>query len=438
MVQAISRVLRAQLPIWLVTPLVALAIAGGFGGGYLGALQLTTPCPLERETCAEFANFWRAWQLAEDHFVDPSAIKPEEMTDGAIAGMLDSLGDEGHTRYLSAEEAQSERESLSGRFEGIGAYIDIRDEQPVIVQPMEGSPAERAGLRAGAQILRVDGVDVRGVTIDELRNKVRGPKGSSVTLTVLYEGETQPVDVTVVREEISLRSVSWRMLPDDVAMIHVNRFSQSTSEEFAAALAEAQTGGARGILLDLRDNPGGLVLELVDVAGQLLPPESTVLLEQERDGSRQALKTASDATPTDLPLVVLVNNNSASAAEILAGSLRDNGRARVIGTPTFGTATVLRPFDLDGGAQVRLGTSEWLTPKGEAVRGVGIEPDELVTLPAGSVPLTPREAAELDDAGLSGTEDAQLRRGLEVLGELAQQQGAHNDEPGRHQDAARV
>jgi carboxyl-terminal processing protease len=419
MAARIARAMRVNIPIWLVAPMVALALAGGFGGGYLSALRLTAPCPLDAESCAALANFWRAWDIAEDNFVDPEALDAATMTDGAIAGMLDSLGDEGHTRYLTAEEAEAERESLSGRFEGIGAYIDVENDQPVIVRPIEGSPAERAGLRPGDKIMRVDGEDVRGLTVEELRNKVRGPRGTGVTLTIVHEGDASPVEVSIVREEIALRSVSWRMLPDQVALVNVNRFAQRTGEEFRQALTELEGQGARAIVLDLRNNPGGLVSELVGVAGQLLPPESTVLLEQDRDGMQRPYQTAQDSKPTALPLVVLVNENSASAAEILAGALKENGRARVIGVPTFGTATVLRPFDLPGGAQLRIGTSQWLTPQGEEVRGVGIQPDELVALPAGTAPLTPREAAELSAQALRASEDAQLVRALELVDELA-------------------
>ncbi|MFO7166796.1 MAG: S41 family peptidase [Chloroflexota bacterium] len=399
--------------------MIAVALVAGFGGGYLSALQLTTPCPLDAASCRTFAIFWRAWDIAADHYVDPEAIDPKTMTDGAIAGMLDSLGDNGHTRYLTAEEAQAEREALSGRFEGIGAYIDVLGDQPLIVQPIEDSPAERAGIRTGDRILRVNGEDVRGISVEELRNKVRGPKGTTVTLTILHEGEAEPVEIAVVREEIRLRSVSWRMLPDGVALVQINRFAERTSEEFRQAREELEAQGARALVLDLRNNPGGLVTELVGVASQLLPPESTVLIEQDRSGNTRPYKTARDSQPTTLPMVVLVNENSASAAEILAGALKDNGRARVIGMPTFGTATVLRSFDLPGGGQVRLGTSQWLTPEGKEVRGVGIQPDELVALPPGVAALTPREAAKLSAQALRAGEDAQLARALELVDELA-------------------
>ncbi len=413
----VRKLLRLQLPVWLITPLITLALLVGVGGGYLLALRLTQPCPLSPSECTALGNFWRVWQIARDNFVDPEAINPQAMTDGAINGMLDSLGDQGHTRYLNTEEARQEREALSGRFEGIGAYIDVRDGQPLIVAPIEGSPAERAGLRPGDLILRVNGDDVRGTTIEQLRNRVRGPKGTRVVLTIQREGVAEPFDLAIVREEVNVPSVTWRMLPDQVALIKINRFAARTAEELQQALTDARAQGAEAILLDLRNNPGGLVTQLVAVASQFMPEGATVLLEQDRDGSRRPYTTSDGGLALDVPLVALVNGNSASAAEILAGALQDNGRARVVGQPTFGTATVLRPFDLEGGAQVRLGTSQWLTPRGNVVRGVGIKPDVLIALPPGVAPLTPSEAAALGPDELPRSNDVQLLRGLELVRE---------------------
>lgn len=417
----LSRVLRFHLPIWLVMPMLALTFALGLGGGYLGALELTSPCPLDRQTCASFQNFWRVWTLASDHYVDPAAVNPTKMVDGAIEGMLDSLGDRAHTRYLSPENARAWRESLSGRFEGIGAYIDVRNDQPIIIEPIENSPAERAGLRPGDLILKVDGKDVYGVTVEELRTLVRGPKGTNVVLTVRHVEESLPIDITVVREEINLPSVTWRMLPNNIALINLNQFSERSSEEMKQALIDAKAQGAAAIVLDLRNNSGGLVYELVEIAGEFLPPDTTVLLEQDRSGQRQPYKTREAGVATTIPLVLLVNNNTASAAEILAGAMKDTGRARVIGMPTFGTATVLRPFELDDGAQVYIGTTQWLTPKGEIVRGKGINPDELVPLAPNKAPLSPSEAARLSEQELLQSDDVQLVRALDAIKEIVAQ-----------------
>ncbi len=411
----VSRIVRVQVPIWLMTPLLGLMLVLGFGGGYMSALKLTNPCPLASETCASFNNFWKAWDLVSKNYVDPQAVVPQEMIDGAISGMIDSLGDRGHTRYLSAEMAKSEREALEGRFEGIGAYIDVRDDQPIIIQPIENSPAERAGIRPGDLIMKVDGNDMRGVTVDELRLRVRGPKGTSVVLTVLHEGATDPVDITVVRDEIKLPAVSWTMLENRVALIRLNQFAFNATTEMQQALTQAQAQGATAIVLDLRNNPGGLVDQLIGVASQFLPPDTIVLLEQDRSGNRTPYKTRSSDTRTELPLVVLVNGNSASSAEILAGALQEAGRARVIGVSTFGTATVLRSFGMDGGAELRIGTTQWLTPKGEVVRGKGIRPDEIVALPPGVQPLSPSDAGKMDITRLLASEDAQLNRALQIV-----------------------
>ena len=397
--------------------MLGLTLVLGLGGGYLGALRLTSPCPQSPTVCTGFANFWKTWDLVAANYVDPKAVDPVKMTEGAIEGMLDSLGDEGHTRYLSPQIARSERESLSGRFEGIGAYIDVRDGQPLIIQPIEGSPAERAGLRPGDLILKVNGDTVRGVTVDELRAKIIGPKGTSVTLTMQHEGEELPFDVTITREEIDVPSVSWRMLPNNMAHVRLIQFTERSDEEMKKALTDARAKGARSIVLDLRNNPGGLVSALVNIAGQFLPPDTTVLLEQDRSGDQKPYKTSGEGVAVDMPLVVLVNNNTASAAEILAGALKDAGRARVIGVPTFGTATVLRTFDLDNGAQVRIGTTQWLTPNGEVVRGKGIKPDEIVALPSDVAPLSPAEAARLDAQALSQSQDVQLVRAIKLLQE---------------------
>ncbi|MBK9943746.1 MAG: S41 family peptidase [Kouleothrix sp.] len=418
---SLSSMLRIQLPIWLVAPMLALMLVIGLGAGYVGGtwLNRSTSCPEAPEICTSFENFWKSWNLARDEYVDPQAAVPQKMIDGAIEGMLDSLGDNGHTRYLPPEQARAEREELSGKFEGIGAYIDVKDGQALIVQPMEGSPAEQAGLRANDIILKVDGQEMRGVDVAELRSKVRGPKGTTVTLTVQHVGEVAPVDITITRAEIETPSVTWRMLPNHIAMIHLNQFAERAGDEIKQALTDARAQGATALVLDLRNNPGGYVNELVSVASQFLPADTAVLLEQDRSGKQVPYKTSAGGVATDLPLVVLVNTNSASSAEILAGALKDAGRARLVGEPTFGTATVLRTFNLNDGAQVRIGTTQWLTPKGQVVRGQGIQPDELVSLAPNAAPLTPANAARLDAQALLASDDVQLVRALEVLKALA-------------------
>ena len=399
--------LRLRIPVWIVAPMLLVVLLLGFGAGYF-ATRSNGACTEGTQVCQNFSTFWRVWDIVQNNYVDPNAVQPQSMINGAITGMLDSLGDQGHTRYLPPDVAKAEAESLAGKFQGIGAYIDVRDNQPIIVRPIEGSPAAAAGIKPGDLILKVNGEDVYGITIDELRAKVRGPEGSEVRLTLQHEGQQAPYEVSVKRAEIVVPSVSWRMLPNNIALIQLSQFSDPSSEAMKKALNDAQQQGAKGLILDLRNNPGGLVNELVDIAGQFLPENSTVLLEQHRDGVRTPYKTKGQPVAPDLPLVVLVNRNSASSAEILAAALKENNRATVIGVPTFGTATVLRSFSLGGGAELRLGTTEWLTPNGEVVRGKGIDPNKVVDLPAQVTPLSPADAADLNAQQIEQSKDTQL------------------------------
>jgi carboxyl-terminal processing protease len=409
------RILRAQLPLWFYLPLIIVVMIAGTIGGFLAGQRSAAPCPLGASTCAEFGTFWQAWNLLSEHYVDPEALTADTMIHGAIGGMVDSLGDAGHTRYLSPEAARSERESMNGTFEGIGAFIDIRDGQPLIVAPIEGSPAEKAGIQAGDLILQVNQQDVRGLTIDELRGLVRGPRGTTVTLQLQRTGQAEPFEITVTRAEIDIPAVSWRMLEGNIAHIHLNQFSSRAGSQMRETLSAASTAGATAIILDLRNNPGGFVEQLTTIASEFMPAGTTILIEQDRDGKQTPLLTKQGGTALDIPLVVLVNQNSASSAEILAGSLREAGRARVIGMPTFGTATVLRTYSLENGGELRIGTTQWLTPKGELVRGIGIKPDEQLALATDSSLLSPADAAALSPAALRESGDVQLLRALEIL-----------------------
>jgi carboxyl-terminal processing protease len=395
MLALLTRLLRVQIPVWVVFPLLLLSVAAGVAGSYAIAQPNISGCPLDQADCSDFSSFWRAWDIVTKNYVDPQATTANRLTEGAIQGMVDSLGDTGHTRYLPPDIAKAEREQIIGKFEGIGAYINVQDGEPVITAPIEGSPAEQAGIQAGDRIVSVDGKDVRGVSIDELLTLVRGPRGTSVVLTIQRDGREAPFDITVVRDEIRIPTVTWRMLPNQIAHIQLIQFSAQADPDLRQALQAATDAGAAGIVLDLRNNPGGLVEQLVLVASEFMPKGTTILIERDRDGKEQPYTTRDGGVALDIPMAVLVNNNSASAAEILAGALSEAGRARVIGVPTFGTATVLRTFRLDNGGELRLGTSQWLTPNGQLVRGQGITPDEVIELPVGTAPLSPADAAAL-------------------------------------------
>ena len=396
-----------RIPLWLVMPLLAVSSVAMLGIGYYAATSMSTSCPLAAEDCQKLNRLYAAWDLIKENYVDPDAADSDALVDGAITGLVDSLGDKGHSRYMSPKDAAQEREALNGTFEGIGAYLSEREGYVIIAAPIEGAPAEKAGVLPGDRILTVDGVDMKSATISELQSKVRGPSGTTVVLEILHEnGETETI--SIVRQSIDIPSVTWSMLPGNVAHIHLNQFSAQANDDMRTAVRAAQAGGATAIILDLRNNPGGYVDQLMSVAGQFLPTDSTVLIEETRDKTRTPYTTDDTPLVPDLPMVVLINSNSASAAEILSASLQYAKRAYLIGEPTFGTATVLRPFDLDAGAQIRLGTTQWLTPSGDVVRGVGIKPDEIIVLANLSDTLSPKLAAALSADELRASKDTQL------------------------------
>ncbi len=413
----IQRFFQIRIPLWIMLPFLAITLIFGMGGGFVGARQLTpaTECPEAPEVCAEFATFWQVWDIASRNFVDANEVQSQDMIDNSINGMLNALGDEGHTRYLSADDAQRWAESIRAEFEGIGAYIDVREGQTVIVSPIEGSPAEAAGILAGDIILAVDGEDTTGWTVEELVANVRGPRGSTVTLTVLHPGESDPVDIDVTRDTINVPSVSWVMLPDDIAYLKLNSFSNRSADEIRAALVEIRAANARGLVFDLRDNPGGLVNEAMAIASQFLPPDTTVFLEEDRDGNRVPSKTVGDGLARDIPLVVLINGNSASSSEIVSGAIQAAGRASLVGMTTVGTGTVLTTFSLDNGGQLLLGTSQWLTPDGELIRREGIQPDIEIALDVDAVQLTPNGIEQMEAGEYEVNTDAQLQEAIKVL-----------------------
>lgn len=363
----------------------------------------------------DLTTFWKAWDLAEANFVYRDAVDPQKMLFGAIRGMIDALGDDGHSRFLTPEEVKTERSSLSGRFEGIGAEVNVRNGHPVVVAPLEDSPAERAGLQPGDSILMVDGEDVTNATLTELVSKVRGPRGTPVRLIVLHPNDASAVELTIVRDSITTRAVTWAIVPGTtIGHLRINRFGPRTTEELKRALAAARGAGADRFVVDLRNNPGGLLNEAVSATSQFLS-EGDVLLEENAKGERKAYHVQSGGVATDEPIVVLINRGSASSSEIFAGAMQDHARATVVGERSFGTGTVLSPFDLGDGSQLYLGVAQWLTPSGRQIRRVGIKPDVPVALAPGARPLSPREERNLTSEGLAATNDAQLLKAVELL-----------------------
>ena len=354
--------------------------------------------------------------VIQNNFVDRDAATTERLQDGALAGMVDILGDTGHSRFMTPTMVEEQHNYTAGEFEGIGAYVEMRDGFVTVVSPIDNSPAQAAGVQPGFIVLEVAGEDMTGKTLQEVVERILGPAGSEVTITFFNPESGENVTLTIERARIELENVTWTMLPGStIAYTRVAGFSQDVGKELGAAIDAAEAQGATGIILDLRNNPGGLLHEAVAVSAQFLPPDGVVVLRQDAQGDVKQELVPNDAAPTSLPVVVLINQGSASASEIVSGALQDAGRATLVGETTFGTGTVLNEFALSDGSAILLATEQWLTPDGRVIWREGIVPDEVVELTGPVRLLTPDTADDLTADELAATEDAQLLRALEIL-----------------------
>jgi carboxyl-terminal processing protease len=391
--------------------LLVVVLATAFGAYMVGRSQ--SPATLNEEDQKSVALYAEALETVRKNYVDQKSIDPEKETYGAIEGMLDSLGDDGHTRFLTPEERKQNDRSLSGTYVGIGVQLEEEKGEVVVAAPIDGSPAEEAGISSDDVLLAVDGKSIRGDEVSEVVEKVKGQEGTSVELTVRHEGERRTYDLK--RAEIDSPVASWTLIPGtDVGLVLLSSFSDDSAKELQNAFEEAEAAGARRFVLDLRNNPGGRLDQAVEVAGYFLEPESIVYIRKDASGEREEITVEGEPGSTDAPLAVLVDGGSASSAEILAGALRDNDRAPVIGETTFGTGTVLSEFVLRDGSSILLGVAEWLTPNGDFIRTTGITPDVRVPLGEGTEPLTPDDASDLSREEILDR-DAQLRKAYEEL-----------------------
>ena len=366
----------------------------------------------------EFEVFWEVWQLAQDNFIDKDALEARQLTYGAITGLIKALGDEGHTRFLTPEEVSAQRESVSGTFFGIGARVGLEDGLPIIVAPFDGSPAEAAGLKTGDIIMEVDGQDVSGLTLNETVDLIRGEKGTEVVLTVFRLDTSESLEIPIIRDEIKIPAASWAIIPGtDVALIRLSQFNGNLDENLEKIVAETEDAGATAFILDIRNNPGGLLEQAIQVTSEFLT-DGNVLLQEDAQGNREEYAVRKGGVAQQTPIVVLVNRGSASSSEIFAGAIQDHERGLVVGETTFGTGTVLRLFELSDGSALLLGTSQWLTPDGRLIRKQGIEPDVIVDVPVGTNLISPGELEEMDVNELLESEDAQLLEALELLNAL--------------------
>jgi carboxyl-terminal processing protease len=399
--------------------LVLLALGLGVVGGVLldrrVLIAFVPPSNIPADAVDSFQLMAEAWNVIQEVYVDRPAIQARRLTYGALTGMVDALGDTGHSRFLSPERVEANRTFAQGQFEGIGAYVEMKDGHIVIAAPMDGSPSQQAGLRAGDVILKVDGENVASLPLDEVVRRIMGPEGTSVTLTILSHDTGQARDVTLVRARITLHNVVWQQLPGTTAAhVRLVAFSHGVTEDLQKTLQEIQQQGLTQVILDLRNNPGGLLDEAIGTTSQFLG-SGNVLLEKDAQGQVKPVPVREGGVALEMPLAVLINQGTASAAEIVAGAFQDAGRAKLVGETTFGTGTVLGEFGLSDGSAMLLAVQEWLTPEGRVIWHQGIVPDEVIVLPATARALHPETEADLTPDQLQASEDVQLLRALDLL-----------------------
>lgn len=379
-------------------------------GASIGPLPSAPP-----DAPQNFDLFWEAAKVIRDSFVGRDELTDEQITYGAIRGLVEALGDTGHSVFLTPEAVRAERESLGGTVVGIGVLLGERDDQVIVVSVISGGPADRAGIRTGDAIAAVNGESVSGLAPEEVAPKVRGEAGSTVTVAVERSATGEQLEFSIVREELHFPAASWTMVPGtNVALLRLIQFSTGSAAELRTARDQAADAGATSFILDLRSNPGGFISEAIDTASLFLS-QKTVYIRGLANDERIPVLT-NDAIPaTEAAVVVLIDQGTASSAEIVSAALKSAGRAQLVGETTFGTGTVLLTFDLPDGSAIRLAVERWLTPDGELIFGQGIDPTIPLPLPVDEVPLDPNEVSQLAPEDVTSLPDSQLRRAIELL-----------------------
>jgi carboxyl-terminal processing protease len=391
---------------------IALAFLSGIALGWFGSMGCATS---HREP--DFELMGQAWDTIQEEYVNRKALQSKELTYGAISGMVDALGDTGHSTFLTPDMVKELRHVERGEFKGVGIEIQMKNGRVVVVAPVDDSPAQKAGVHAGDVLLKVAGEDVSDWPLSRVVERISGRAGTKVTLTLQDPRDNHTRQVTLTRTSIKLHEVTWSQLPETkIAHVRVATFDAGVTRDLRKALTDIQGRGMTGVILDLRDNPGGLLDEAVGVASQFLK-DGNVLLAKDAKGRIEPVPVDKDGVALNLPVAVLINQGTASAAEIVAGALRDGNRAQLIGEASFGTGTVLQQFRLSDGSALLLAVEEWLTPKGESFWHKGIEPEQVVALPPEITPLLPAGEKEMTSAQLHASPDQQLLKAISVLEE---------------------
>lgn len=348
----------------------------------------------------QFKVLGEIWDILATDFVDPNVLKERELGKGAIEGLIQAL-DDPHTSYIDAESYSRERLGFRSSYEGIGAHVTVVEGEIVIVAPIPGSPAEAAGIRPGDKIISVNGESTSNLSLADTVQRIKGPRGSAVSLSIIHPGDKEPVTLQISRDEIKTPSVIVENLPDNLARVRILYFAQRTDDELEEALKKLRAQDVKGVIIDLRNNPGGLLDTTVNATSQFLK-RGVIAYQVARNGRKEALEVRPGGVASDIPLTVLINENSASGSEIMAGAIQDANRGPLIGAKSFGKGSVNHLRELSDGSALYVTVARWLTPNGRVIEGKGLTPDM-------EVPLSQEQAAR----GI----DTQLERAVQYLRE---------------------
>lgn len=379
--------------------MLALFFSAGFFVGNKTAYHVPQPGTLD------FSLFWDAYNKLTQNYISPEKFDEQKIIYGSIEGMTKSLGDP-YTSFFNPKQAKMFKDDLSGSFDGIGAEIGIKKDLLTIISPLDGSPAQRTGLKAGDIIAKINGQDSTNMTTDEAVSLIRGKKGTEVTLSIFREGWDLPKDFKIVRDTIIVSPIkfSFKGKDNSIAYIKINQFDETLPSEFKKIALQIMQSNTKGIILDLRNNPGGYLEVSQDIAGWFLQKGQIVTVEDFGKGKAQQIyKTQGTSELIDYPVVILMNQGSASASEILAGTLRDNRKIQLVGTKSFGKGSVQQVITLRDGSFLKITIAKWLTPKGVSISDVGLSPDVKV---------------DMTDKDIEEDKDPQLDKALEIIKNL--------------------
>ena len=347
----------------------------------------------------DFNLFWESWKILKDKFVDAEKIDDQTLVYGAISGLLNSLKDP-HTIFMPPTDAKKFNEDISGEFSGIGAEIGIRNDQLVVISPLKNTPAERAGLKAGDKILKIDDKNAINLSVDEAVKLIRGPKQTKVILTILRNNREKAQEIPIIRDIIQIPTLDWEMKDENISYLRLYNFYENAPFLFYQSAIKTALSNPKGLIIDLRNNPGGYLEVAVNLAGWFLNSGDIIVSEEFHSGEKDEFKANGNGFFKDIPMVILINEGSASASEILAGALRDNRNIKIIGKKSFGKGTVQELQQLKGGSSIKITVAHWLMPNGGLIDKNGIIPDYDINI---------------TEEDIKNDKDPQLEKAIEIL-----------------------